>query len=134
MIRPFYAWFAVFLVSVILAGCQGRPAVQGSSMTETEFFAQGLDQYIATGDLQTLMLLPEKYPGGEWVPGAELVIRMAQQKEKLAAGQKQQALLNKQELASCQEEMTRLRQDNQSLQVTIDRLKKLLIDMESRSQ
>ena len=103
-------------------------------MTETEFFAHGLDQYIESGDLQTLTLLPEKYPDGEWVPGAELVIGMAQQQEKLVAGQKQQALLNKQELASCQEEINRLRQDNQSLQVTIDRLKKLLIDMESRSQ
>lgn len=133
MTRPSYALFAVFLVSVMLAGCQARPALQQNALTETEFFARGLDQYIATGDLQTLTQLPQKYPDGEWGSRAELVVRLAQQQEKLVAGQKQQALLNKQELASCQEEMTRLRQDNQSLQVTIDRLKKLLIDMESRS-
>ena len=133
MTTPSYAWLAAFLVSVMLAGCQGRPAAQQSSLTETEFFARGLDQYIATGDLQTLMLLPQKYPDGAWAPGAELVIRLAQQKEEKVAGQEQQALLNKRELASCHDEMKRLRQDNQGLQETIDRLKKLLIDMESRS-
>lgn len=107
--------------------------MQKSALTEMEFFARGLDQYLETGDVQTLRQLPQKYPDGAWGSRAELLVRLAQQQEKLVARQKQQALQQEQALASCHDEMTRLGQDNQSLQETIDRLKKLLIDMESRS-
>jgi hypothetical protein len=137
-------WFSVLLVSVILAGCQGLPFVQKTTLTETESFAKGVDQYIETGDLQTLKLLPQEYPDGEWGPRADWVIKLAEQQEKCAADneertamregeQKQQAFLKDQELVLCNQEMVVLRQNNQDLQETIDQLKKLLIDMESRS-
>ena len=137
-------WLFVLLVSVVLAGCQGLHLQQKASMTETEFFAKGLDQYIETGDLQPLKMLPKEYPDGEWGPRAELVVKLAEKQEQIVAdkektiglkeaGQKKQALQKDQELTRYDNEMAALRQSNQELTKTIDQLKKLLIDMESRS-
>ena len=137
-------WLFFLLVSVVLAGCQGLHLQQKTSLTETESFAKGLDQYIETGDLQPLKMLPKEYPDGEWRPRAELVVKLAEQHEQLVAdkektiglkeaGQKKQALQKDQELTRYDNEMAALRQSNQELTKTIDQLKKLLIDMESRS-
>ena len=145
MTTALHRWLTVLLVCVVLTGCQGLPLLQKGSMTETESFAQGLDQYIATGDLQPLKLLPQEYPDGAWGPRAELVVKLAEQQEKCVAdketmtdakagGKKQQPLLKDKELARCQDEMAALRQNNQELEETIAQLKKLLIDMESRSK
>jgi hypothetical protein len=144
MILPLNRCCAVFLVSIILAGCQSLPLLQKSSSTETESFARGLDQYSATGDLQALKRLPQDYPDGAWAPRAELVVKLAEQQEKCVAdnaqntdvkagGQKQQTLVKDKELTRCQDDMAALRQNNQDLEETIARLKKLLIEMESRS-
>jgi hypothetical protein len=89
-------------------------------------------------------MLPKDYPDGAWGPRAELVVRLAEQQEQLVAdkdktigvkeaGQTKQALRKDQELARCDNEMAALRKNNQDLTKTIDQLKKLLIDMESRS-
>jgi hypothetical protein len=137
-------WLSVLLVSVILAGCQGLPFGQKTTLTETEFFAEGLDQYIETGDLQSLKLLPQKYPNGKWGSRADWLVKQAEQQEMCAAdkekmtdmkgGKKQQnALLKDRELALCNQEIADIRQNNQDLEKTIDQLKKLLIEMESRS-
>ncbi len=137
-------WFFFLLVSVVLAGCQGLHLQQKGPLTEAESFAKGLDQYIETGDLQPLKMLPKEYPDGAWGPRAELVVRLAEQQEQLVADkqktigvkeaeQKQQALQKDQELTRCDNEVTALKENNQELTKTIDQLKKLLIDMESRS-
>ena len=137
-------WLFFLLVSVVLAGCQGLHLQQKGSLTEAESFAKGLDQYIETGDLQPLKMLPKEYPDGVWGPRAELVVRLAEQQEQLVAdkkktigvkeaGQKQQALQKDQELTRCDSELAALKESNQELTKTIDQLKKLLIDMESRS-
>ena len=137
-------WLFFLLVSVVLAGCQGLHLQQKGSLTEAESFAKGLDQYIETGDLQPLKMLPKEYPDGAWGPRAELVVRLAEQQEQLVAdkqktigvkeaGQKQQALQKDQELTRCDNEVTALKESNQELAKTIEQLKKLLIDMESRS-
>jgi hypothetical protein len=137
-------WLFLLLVSVLLAGCQGLHLQQKGSLTEAEAFAQGLDQYIDSGDLQALKMLPKEYPDGAWGPRAELVVRLAEQQEQFVAdkkktigvkeaGQKQQALQKDQELTRCDNEVAALRESNQELTKTIDQLKKLLIDMESRS-
>ena len=137
-------WLFFLLVSVVLAGCQGLHLQQKGSLTEAESFAKGLDQYIETGDLQPLKMLPKEYPDGAWGPRAELVARLAEQQEQLVAdkkktigvkeaGQKQAALQKDQELTRCDNELAALKESNQELTKTIDQLKKLLIDMESRS-
>jgi len=137
-------WLFILLLSVILAGCQGLHLLQKSSLTESESFAIGLDQYIETGNLHTLKMLPQEYPNGEWGPRAELVVKLAEQQEEFVAGkektigvkeagQKKQTLQKDEKLAHCVNEMAALRQNNQDLEKTIDRLKKLLIEMESRS-
>jgi len=136
--------FFFLLVSVVLAGCQGLHLQQKGSLTEAESFAKGLDQYIETGDLQPLKMLPKEYPDGAWGPRAELLVRLAEQQGQLVAdkkktvgvkdaGQKQQALQKDQELTRCDSELAALKESNQELTKTIDQLKKLLIDMESRS-
>lgn len=137
-------WLFLLLVSIVLAGCQGLHLRQMGSLTEAEAFAQGLDQYIDSGDLQALKMLPKEYPDGAWGPRAELVVRLAEQQDQLVADQKktiggkeaeqkQQALQKDQELTRCDNELAALRESNQELTKTIDQLKKLLIDMESRS-
>lgn len=137
-------WLFFLLVSVVLAGCQGLHLQQKGSLTEAESFAKGLDQYIESGDLQPLKMLPKEYPDGAWGPRAELVVRLAEQQEQLVADkkktigvkeaeQKQQALQKDQELTRCDSELAALKESNQELTKTIDQLKKLLIDMESRS-
>ena len=78
-------WLCFLLVSVLLAGCQGLHFQQKGSLTEAESFAKGLDQYIETGDLQPLKMLPKEYPDGAWGPRAELVVRLAEQQEQLVA-------------------------------------------------
>jgi len=125
--------FAVFLLSVILAGCQGLALQQKTALTETELFAKGLDQYIETGDLQTLQRLPQEYPDGTWGRRAALVVKLAEQQEKRAAAAEKTTGVQAAELARRDHEIAALRKNNQELEETIARLKKLLIEMELRS-
>lgn len=141
---PLNRCFAVILSGLLLAGCQGLPALQKQSLTDAELFARGLDQYSATGDLQSLRRLPQELPDGAWRARAELLVRLAEQQDQCladqqastdakAGAQKQAALQKDKELDRCRKEMADLRQNNQDLEETIAQLKKLLIDMESRS-
>ena len=133
MSPPLKCCFAVFLLSVILAGCQVLALQQESALTETELFAQGLDQYSETGDLQTLQRLPQEYPDGAWGRRAALVIKLAEQQKKRAVAAEKMTGVQAAELARRDHEIAVLRQTNQELEETIARLKKLLIDMELRS-
>ena len=76
--------------------------------------------------------------------GHDLVVKLAERQEELLAdrekmtevkggGEAQQALLKDKEIARCKNELAVLGQNNQDLEQTIARLKKLLIEMESRS-
>ena len=133
MRSPLKCCFAVFLVSVILAGCQGLALQQKTALTETELFAKGLDQYIETGDLQTLQRLPQESPDGAWGRRAALVVKLAEQQEKRAAAAEKTTGVQAAELARRDHEIAALRKNNQELEETIARLKKLLIEMELRS-
>jgi hypothetical protein len=94
--------------------------------------------------LQTLQRQPQEYPDGPWGPRAELVVKLAGQQDKCVAdkeqmtaaktgGQKQQTSLKDKDLSRCLDETAVLKQNNQELEQTIEQLKKLLIDMEARS-
>ena len=133
MSLPLSRCYAVLLVIVLLAGCQGLPLQQKSSLTEAELFAQGLDQYSETGDLKTLQRLPQEDPDGAWGSRAALVVKLAEQQEKLAADKEKMSDMQAGALARCDHEMAVLRQTNQELEETIAQLKKLLIEMELRS-
>ena len=133
MSLPLSRCYAILLVSVLLAGCQGLPLQQKSSLTEAELFAQGLDQYSETGDLKTLQRLPQEYPDGAWGARAALVVKLAEQQEKLAADKEKMSDMQAGARARCDQEMAALRQTNQELEETIAQLKKLLIEMELRS-
>ena len=97
---------------------------------QTEFFAQGLDLYIESRDLTTLKLLPQQYPRGEWRTSAEGIIAIAEQQK-----QQQDRLKKKtRELTHVQQEKEFLFEDNKILEVTLERLKQVMIDMELRAE
>ena len=122
--------FAPLLVGLVLAGCSSLPMLNISGAEESELFAQGLDQYIASGELTTLKLLPQRYPQGEWRTRAEGLIGMAERQQQQKARLQQET----QELAQCKTEKDALVEDNQILEVTLERLKQVLIDMELRAE
>ena len=136
-------WFSPLLVCLVLAGCI-LPTPEPSTTEEAEFFAQGMDQYIKSGDLATLKVLPQLYPQGEWRARAETVINTAETISDAAEQQQllqdQQAKLqaqqekNSKELAQCRKGKEFLFQDNKILEVTLERLKQVLIDMELREE
>ena len=136
-------WFSPLLVCLVLAGCI-LPTPEPSTTEEAEFFAQGMDQYIKSGDLATLKVLPQLYPQGEWRARAETVINTAETISDAAEQQQllqdQQAKLqaqqekNSKELAQCRQGKEFLFQDNKILEVTLERLKQVLIDMELRAE
>ena len=136
-------WFSPLLVFLVLAGCS-LPALDPSTTEEAEFFAQGMDQYIKSGELATLKVLPQLYPHGEWRARAEAIISTS---EANSDAEEQQRLLQKQqkklqgqqkkiskELAQCRQGKEFLFQDNKILEVTLERLKQVLIDMELRAE
>ncbi|MDT8443237.1 MAG: hypothetical protein RQ722_03000 [Desulfuromonadales bacterium] len=97
---------------------------------QNKLFAQGVDQYIKSRKLTTLKLLTKQYPQGEWRTRAEGLIDIAEQQ------QQQQDRLEKQqqELAHTLQEKEVLFEDNKILEVTLERLKQVLIDMELRKE
>ena len=131
-------WLFLFLVSFVVTGCS-LPILNLSAAKEVELFAQGLDQYIASGDLTTLKQLPQEFPEGEWRLKAEAIIEMARQQRQLQAQlekkDKKLALCpDVKDLASCQAERSALVQDNQMLEETLKQLKEVLIDTEKRTE
>jgi hypothetical protein len=154
MMTAITRWFSPLLVYLVLTGCSlpvlSMPAREESELSaqvidqsiesrdletlntlereETELFANGLDQYIESRDLTILKLLPQQYPHGKWRTRAEGIINIAELQ------QQQQTQLEKtdKELAHSQREKEFLLQDNKILEVTLERLKQVLIDMELR--
>lgn len=123
-------WCFRFLVCLVMTGCSGMPMLSNPVAEERELFAQGLDQYLASGELTTLKRLQEQYPQGQWQPRAEgLIERAEQQQQQLAQLQKRE-----QRLGRCQAEKDALVADNRRLTGTLDRLKQVLIDMELRKE
>ncbi len=97
---------------------------------QNKLFAQGVDQYIKSGKLTTLKLLTKNYPQGEWRTRAEGLIDIAEEQQQ----QQDRLEKKKQELANTQQEKEVLFEDNKILEVTLDRLKQVLIDMELRKE
>ena len=119
-------WFSPLLICLVLTGCS-LPLQNLSSTEEIEYFARGLDQYIASGDLTILKQLPQQYPQGEWRTKAEGLVGKAEQ---------HQARLKEKEkeLEQAQKEQATLVKKNQELEVTQEQLKQVLIDMELKTK
>ena len=140
-------WLSPLLVYLMLTGCSlpllDRPVtkkdmpVTGKDLTaaeETELFAQGLDQYIRSGNLTALELLPQQYPQGEWRTKAEGIIDIAEQQRLQQRLQQAQLEKQEEELDHCQKEKAFLAKDIQILEGTLARLKQVLIDTELRKE
>jgi len=153
MTRAITLWCLWLLCCSVVSGCSGisesiSEILHLPASNEAELFGQGLDQYLESGDLNTLNLLPEAYPQGDWRLRAEGIIAMVkrQQEEEaqlkkievkaaeLKAAELKAAELKKkdQQLSSCESEKAFLVKDNQMLEVTLERLKQVLIDVETR--
>ena len=123
-------WLCALQVCLVLTGCSSLSMLHKAGAEERELFAQGLDQYFASGELTTLKLLPQQYPQGEWRTRAEAIIDMVEWQQQQKARLQQETG----ELARCKAEKNALVADNQILQVTLERLKQVLIDMELRAK
>ena len=144
MIAVIIRWFSPLLICLALTGCS-LPLQNESSTEETEYFAHGLDQYIASGDLTFLKRLPQQYPQGEWRTKAEGLVgkieqhqaRLKENERELEHAQKEQATLaqnNQVREATLEQEKATLVKDNQELKVTLEKLKQVLIDMEQKTK
>lgn len=136
MTNAMIRWSCLMTLCLVLTGCS-LAVLNPSVAEETELFARGLDQYTASGDLTTLKEVPQRYPAGEWRSRAETVIALAEQ-QRAAQARRDKA---EKELAQCQQELSRgtqekddLARDNQMLEVTLERLKQVLIDMELKAK
>lgn len=132
------SWCCLWLLCcLVVSGCSSLSALLNvpaakepelSALKETELFAKGLDQYLESGDLKTLSLVPKKYPQGDWRFRAEGLIAVAKQQQQHTT----QLQKKQQQFANCQTEKAFLIRDNQMLEVTLERLKQVLIDVETR--
>lgn len=154
MMKARARWLVPLVVCLILTGCAHFSLPGSLSTTEADLFALGMDRYIEMDDLSTLESLSRMYPNSPWRTRAEAVIALANsqdqlQKQLVAVGEKlatvqsrldakkkQQMVLQKEHDAllrqkySLIQEKDLLAQDNQSLEMTLERLKKVLIDTE----
>jgi len=119
-------WLSPLLIGLLLTGCS-LPLLEESSTEETEYFALGLDQYIASGDLTALKLLSQQYPQGEWRTKAEGLVDKAERHQARLKDKEKQ-------LEQAQKEKATLVQNNQELEVTLEQLKQVLIDMELKTK
>jgi hypothetical protein len=117
-----------FLICLIVTGCSTVHSLKTDAPDEPDLFAQGFDQYLASGDLDALSLFAASSPQGAWQMRAQGIIDMAAQQR-----QQQTSLEQKnQDLSSCQKDKRGLVDDNKALEEKLKRLKQVLIDMELR--
>ena len=130
MTRTITLWCLWLLCCFVVSGCSSMSAIlDAPAAKEAELFGHGLDQYLESGDLNTLNLLQKSYP-----QGIEMAKRQQEQEAQLKETKVKTAELKKkdQQLSSCQSEKAFLVKDNQMLEVTLERLKQVLIDVETR--
>jgi len=125
--------FTPLLVCLVLGSCNNFPmlkVVETPQSDETRLFAQGLDQYLEFRDLTTLKLMPLRYPQGEWRIRAEGIIALAEQQQQ----QQERLKKNSRQLTRSKQKIEFLFEDNKTLEMTLERLKQVLIDMEQRTE
>ncbi|MBW2452139.1 MAG: hypothetical protein JRE16_05975 [Deltaproteobacteria bacterium] len=126
MTRKTLSVILLVLAAQWLTACSTLSSISTMASPETSLFAEGLDQFIDTGDLTMLKTLPDEYPDGSWRPRAEAIITLAEQRKTL-----DRDLVNRShELDRCLKDKDLVKQDNQALEQTLERLKQVLIDME----
>ena len=144
MTKTITRWCLWLLFCLVVSGCSSmpakhRPAAQDAEILaaketellvteEPELFAQGLDEFLSSGELTSLRMLSKNYPKGVWLQRAEGVIAMAERQQQLNARLEKTA----QQLTNCEKEKDFLVKDNKILETTLERLKQVLIDMELR--
>ncbi|MBW2520740.1 MAG: hypothetical protein JRD88_10360 [Deltaproteobacteria bacterium] len=126
MTRKTLSVILLVLAAQWLTACSTLSSISTMASPETSLFAEGLDQFIDTGDLTILKTVPDEYPDGSWRPRAEAIITLAEQRKTL-----DRDLVNRShELDRCLKDKDLVKQDNQALEQTLERLKQVLIDME----
>ncbi len=129
----------------LLAACATSPFTMTREMNphpqpelrEREAFIAALDQFSATNRLELLAAFQRDYPGSSLKPYADTISRYAREldnrKAQLGELQVEQQELQLQ-LEAAQQKNQRLKEENLQLDEKIEQLKKLLIELEQRSQ
>jgi len=123
-------WFyPCFLL--LLCGCATTPFFAPSTPADQQLFVQGMEEVNLQGDLPpAFSSLQETYPDSPWVPMVETV------KELLTTIREQQQAINRleSEKAASRKEKVALKQQKESLGTDLNKLKRLLIDLERRGR
>jgi hypothetical protein len=123
-------WFyPCFLL--LLGGCTTTSFFAPSTPADQQLFVQGMEEVNLQGDLPpALSALQETYPESHWVPMAETV------KKLLTTIREQQQVINRleSEKAASRKDKAALKQQKESLEKDLGRLKRLLIDLERRGR
>jgi hypothetical protein len=123
-------WFyPCFLL--LLGGCTTTPFFAPSTPVDQQLFVQGMEEVNLQRDVPpAFSALHETYAESPWVPMAETV------KELLTTIREQQQVINRleSEKAASRKEMAALKQQKDSLAKDLDKLKRLLIDLERRGR
>jgi hypothetical protein len=123
-------WFYPCLL-LLLGGCTTNPFIARPTPADQQLFARGMEEVSLQGDFPpALSSLQETYPESPWAPMAETV------KELLTTIREQQRVINRleSEKAASRKEMAALKQQKESLEKDLGRLKRLLIDLERRGR
>ncbi|HKK01871.1 MAG TPA: hypothetical protein VJ955_06845 [Desulfuromonadales bacterium] len=117
-------------VLFLCAGCALLPVPPSASHPGSDkaqhLFLQGLDELTATGGSPSFATLHRRHPQSPWTARADQVVKLC---AKPAARLKE--LRN--EIQRCSRDKTRLKDQIKHLRDDLDKIKKLLIEMEMRA-
>jgi len=107
------------------------PYLNGSASqsVEQETFMSALEQFSATGRVDSLRRFQHNYPDTEYAKYAASISRLTE-KPRLQSENRQLQSENRQ----LKEQLDKLQQENAQLKEKLDLVKKLLIDLESQQQ
>ncbi len=116
----------LFIIVFLLAtGCAGHfPLGLGGS--EEALFKEGAEEIASNNPPKSLERLKEKYPESPWAERAKTLGELWEVREKL--------LREQNKLGKCNEKSRALDKEIRELRADIDRLKRLMIEMELRSK
>lgn len=123
-------WPALLLLLLLAGGCtlaqRPSPAESGAQ----ELFVRGLDQLAAGREATAFTLLAERFPTSRWSLRGQTVAALQQKLQ--ASNTALQAL--RQEKNRCMEDYTHLGKETEQLRSDLEKMKKLMIENELRSQ
>lgn len=130
-------YFILFLLGLILSGCQYGRLLNPSEFQARDVFLRGLENWDDSGSVEAWAPLQRDYPESPWTARAqhlnELRTLVQKQKEAIAGLEGQNKKLTTM-AERCRQENKQLQQDTAQLKENIAQLKQLLVDYELRAK